>query len=141
VGGRVHLYVCGDGVPDRHTGPAGWHDEAVTSSDVQVPRPGWRRDPVLPATLAELRGPLAGEVGLPLHLFWSGGDPASVRWDLADPTARRSLYEIVLQQGGLEDLRALVNGAELVRLWPALYLPPWVRAAWSELIASATSAA
>lgn len=83
----------------------------------------------------------AGRVGLPLHVFWSGGDPASVRWDLADSAARRSLYEIVLQQGGVEELRALINGPELVRLWPSLYLPRWVRAAWSELIASATSAA
>jgi hypothetical protein len=47
----------------------------------------------------------------------------------------------VLQQGDLDELRALVNGPELVRLWPSLFLPPWVRAGWSELIASATSAA
>jgi hypothetical protein len=113
----------------------------VTSSDAQPTRPGWRCDPVLPASLGELAGPLSGEVGLPLHVFWSGEDPGAVRWDLADADARRSLYEIVLQQGGLDELRSLVNGAELVRLWPALFLPPWVRAAWSELIASAPSAA
>jgi hypothetical protein len=113
----------------------------VSSSNAQPTRPGWRRDPVLPASLDELDGPLSGEVGLPLHVFWSGGDPAATRWDLGDPDARRSLYEIVLQQGGLDELRALVNGSELVRLWPALFLPPWVRAAWSDLIASAPSAA
>jgi hypothetical protein len=84
---------------------------------------------------------LSGSVGLPLRIFWSGADPESRRWDLADPDSRRSLYEIVLTEGGLEDVRRLVNGAELVRLWDRMYLPPWVRSAWSELIASAPSAA
>lgn len=113
----------------------------MTSKDVQPSRPGWRRDPVLPSSLEELRGPLKGEVALPLHVFWSGPDPGSARWDLADPAARRSLYEIVLQQGELEELRTLVHGPELVRLWPSLYLPVWVRQAWSGLIASASSVA
>lgn len=114
----------------------------MTSNDAQrTQRPGWRRDPELPVSLNELIGPLAGEVGLPLHVFWSGGDPAAARWDLADPAARRSLYEIVLQSGSLQNIRDLVNGAELVRLWDSLYLPPWVRAAWSPLIESARSAA
>lgn len=112
----------------------------MTGTDAQPTRPGWRRDSVLPASLTELDGPLSGEVGLPLHVFWSGADPGAARWDLSDAAARRSLCEIVLQQGGLDDLRALVNGAELVRLWPSLFLPPCVRAGWSELIASATSA-
>ena len=96
---------------------------------------------MLPSSLGELRGPLEGEVGLSLLVFWSGPDPASARWDLADPAARRSLYEIVLQQGGLDELRTLINGPELVRLWPSLYLPVWVRQAWSGLIASASSVA
>ena len=96
---------------------------------------------MLPASLNELAGPLSGEVGLPLHVFWSGADPGSARWDLADPAARRSLYEIVLQLGGLDELRSLVNGAELVRLWPTLFLPPWIRDGWSKLIASAPSVA
>lgn len=55
--------------------------------------------------------------------------------------ARRSLYEIVLQEGGLDDVRRRVNGAELVRIWDRLYLPPWIRAAWTSLIAAASPAA
>jgi hypothetical protein len=91
--------------------------------------------------LAELRGPLTGKVGLPIRLFWSGPDPRGVRWDLADPVRRRDLYEIVLVEGTIEDIRELVNGVELVQLWNEMYLPPWVRAAWRSLIESAGAAA
>lgn len=104
-------------------------------------RPGWQRDPELPRSLDELQGPLTGSVGLPIWIFWSGSDPQSVRWDLADADARRSFYEVVLQEGGLDDVRRLVNGAELVRIWDRLYLPPWIRAAWTSLIAAASPAA
>jgi hypothetical protein len=74
-------------------------------------------------------------------MFWSGPDPRSVRWDLGDPDRRRDLYEIVLVQGTLEDIRRLVNRAELVCLWDAMYLPSWVRAAWRPLIDHARTAA
>ena len=118
------------------------HDGGVTSDDARTaPRPGWQRDPDLPASLDELQGPLSGSVGLPLWIFWSGSDPGSVRWDLGDADARRSLYEIVLQEGGLDDARRLINGAELVRIWDRLYLPPWIRKAWEPLIAAAVPAA
>jgi hypothetical protein len=91
--------------------------------------------------LAELHGNLAGLVGLPARLFWSGPDPRRVRWDLSDRTRRRDLYEILLVEGSLDDIRALVDGAELVRLWDEMYLPPWVREAWRSLIDSARAAA
>jgi hypothetical protein len=113
----------------------------VSTSEAPQPRPGWVRDVPVPATLDELRGALTGLVALPPLLFWSGPDPRRVRWDLADPSRRRDLYEIVLAEGTLEDIRDLVNGAELVRLWPEMYLPPWVRAAWRTLIDSAGAAA
>jgi len=61
--------------------------------------------------------------------------------DLADPIRRRDLYEIVLVEGTLDDVRELINGAELVRLWDQMYLPPWVRSAWRPLIDSAHTAA
>jgi hypothetical protein len=99
------------------------------------------RDVPTPASLAELRGPLVGLVSLPAQLFWSGPDPRGVRWDLADAARRRDLYEIVLVEGTIEDIRELINGAELVRLWNEMYLPPWVRAAWRALIESAGAAA
>lgn len=104
-------------------------------------RPGWVRDVPVPRTLDELRGPLQGSVGLSAHLFWSGPDPRAVRWNMADPARRRDLYEIVLVEGTLDDIREMVDGPELVRLWDRMYLPPWVRAAWQPLIDAAGRAA
>lgn len=95
----------------------------------------------VPHVLSELQGATQGVVGLPARLFWSGPDPRAVRWDLSDPSRRRDLYEIVLVEGTLDDVRTLINGPELVQLWDQMYLPPWVRAAWRPLIDSARSAA
>lgn len=95
----------------------------------------------MPESLDELHGRLRGEVGLPASVFWSGPDPRAVRWDLSNRDRRRDLYEIVLVEGTLDDIRRLVNKVELVRLWDAMYLPSWVRAAWRSLIDSAGSAA
>lgn len=95
----------------------------------------------MPDALDELRGPLTGVVGLPARVFWSGPDPRAVRWDLSDPSRRRDLYELVLVEGTVDDVRGLVNGPELVRLWDEMFLPLWVRAAWRALIDPARSAA
>jgi hypothetical protein len=40
-------------------------------------------------------------------------------------------------EGTLDDVRELINGAELLRLWDQIYLPSWVRSAWRPLIDSA----
>jgi hypothetical protein len=88
----------------------------------------------VPGSLGELRGPLQGIASLPAWWFWSGPDPRSVRWDLSDRRRRRDLYEIVLVKGTLDDICELVNGPELAALWEEMYLPPWVRAAWSSLV-------
>jgi hypothetical protein len=47
----------------------------------------------------------------------------------------------VLVEGTLDDIRELINGAELVRLWDQMYLPQWVRSVWRPLIDSAGTAA
>ena len=103
--------------------------------------PGWVRDVPVPRSLDELNGPLGGVIGLPARIFWSGPDPRAVRWNLADPGRRRDLYEIVLVEGNMNDVRELINGAELVRLWDQMYVPRWVRSAWRPLIESARTAA
>lgn len=106
-----------------------------------APRPGWVHDPELPATVTDLRGPLVGKVRLPLRVYWTGPDPEAVIWDLARENRRARLYEIVLREGTLDDARALVNGAELVRLWERLFLPAHLRRAWQPLIDAARAAA
>jgi hypothetical protein len=101
--------------------------------------PGWVRHVPVPHTLNELNGPLYGSVSLPARLFWSGPNPRDVRWDLADPDRRRDLYEIVLIEGDLDDVRRWINPDELIRLWDRMYLPPWVRSAWQPLIDTAAA--
>jgi len=117
------------------------HHDRVVDVEGSVSRPGWVRDVAVPRELSELRGRLRGVVALPARLFWSGPDPRGVRWDLSDPVRRRDLYEITLVEGTLDDVRELVNGAELLRVWEQMYLPPWVRAAWQPLIDAAHPAA
>lgn len=90
----------------------------------------------MPRELDELHGALAGVVELPPELFWSGPDPRAVRWDFADRARPRDLYEIVLVEGTIEDIRQFVNGPALVDLWDEMLLPPWVRSAWRPLIDS-----
>jgi len=111
------------------------------TGDRRTTRPGWIRDVAVPRALRDLQGSLSGAVALPAELFWSGPEPRTVRWDLANPDRRRDLYEIVLVEGTLDDVQRLVNGHALLELWDQLYLPPWVRAAWRPLIDSARPAA
>lgn len=105
------------------------------------PRPGWVRDVELPESLDELRGPVTGVVRLPLRLYWSGPDPQGVEWDVGRSDRRARLYEVVLREGTRDDVRRLVDGRELIKLWDQLYLPDWLRAAWEPLIRHARSAA
>lgn len=74
-------------------------------------------------------------VVLPLHLNWS--EPRRM-FRLADRSQRARAYEIVLREGGPDDLATYIDGALLVDLWPELVLPREIRAAWTPLIAKAT---
>lgn len=77
-------------------------------------------------------------VTLPLHLNWS--QPRRT-FRLADRAQRARAYEIVLREGGPEDVAAYVDGALLVDLWDELVLPRDIRQAWTPVIAAATSTA
>ena len=91
-------------------------------------RPG--RSALVVPDLADLRGPVAGTVKLPLWLFWSQPDHA---FDLADPEMRQWMYETVLREAGsLADLTTYLDRDTLVALWPRLYLPRGVRQAWED---------
>lgn len=59
---------------------------------------------------------------------------------MSQPERRARLYEIVLREGDLDDVRRLVDGGELVRLWDELYLPARLREAWAPLIEAARAA-
>ncbi|SCF19113.1 hypothetical protein [Micromonospora mirobrigensis] len=88
-------------------------------------RPG--RPAVVARTLAELAGPTDGLVELPVRLMWS----SERTFDLADPDDLLWMYENVLRETTrAEDLRQLVNGRLLGRVWPMLNLPRGVRQAW-----------
>jgi hypothetical protein len=91
-------------------------------------RPG-RRVLVI-ADLAALQGPVHGEVVLPLRLFWS---PPWRVFDLDDPFALRSMYQVVLGEAiAAGELTTYLNGERLAEVWPELYLPKGVRRAWEE---------
>jgi hypothetical protein len=101
----------------------------MTKSALGPRRAGWQRPVSLPTDLADLRGPLTGLVRLPLHVYASGRGPAR-GFDLADEAERAEVYQIVLTDGTTEDVCRYVNGEELLRLWPRLWLPAHVRQAW-----------
>jgi hypothetical protein len=93
-----------------------------------VTRPGRRA--VVAADLAELRGPASGRVELPLRLFWS---LPGHQFDLADPDMLLWYYQTVLREASrAEDLTRYLDGGTLRQLWPDLYLPKGVRAAWED---------
>jgi transcriptional regulator with XRE-family HTH domain len=76
-------------------------------------------------------------VELPLTLNWS--QPGRV-FQLTDRADRARVYEIVLREGGPDDVLRYLDGALLVDLWQDLVLPREVRAAWSPLIDQITEA-
>jgi hypothetical protein len=78
-------------------------------------------------SLNELRGPVSGVIELPRRLFWQPDRHV----DLDDPALLAWTYETVLREAvSVEELRTWLDGPTLVRLWPELYLPRWVRQAW-----------
>jgi transcriptional regulator with XRE-family HTH domain len=94
---------------------------------------------VVPTSLPRLPIEAAlASVTFPLHLNWS--DPGRV-FDLRDRTQRARAYEIVLREGGPEDILRYVDGALLVDLWEELVLPRAVRAAWADTVGNAIAAA
>jgi DNA invertase Pin-like site-specific DNA recombinase len=80
--------------------------------------------------LADLHGPVAGNVELPLRLFWS---LPGHHFDLGVPDMRRWYYQTVLREASrAPDLTDYLDAATLVSLWPQLDLPKGVRRAWED---------
>jgi len=97
------------------------------------PPPGSRyadqRPYVVADRLGDLRGPTTGVVDLDPRLDWSG----RARFDLNNPRRLASLYETVLREATTPyDLNQWLEETALIRLWPALVLPPQVRRQWQD---------
>lgn len=70
-------------------------------------------------------------VELPLYLNWSD---RGRHYDLRDRRQRARVYEIVLREGGPDDVLTYLDGALLVDLWDDLVLPAAIRAAWQLVV-------
>jgi hypothetical protein len=115
-------------------------EQTVGIGALHEARPG-RRVLVAP-DLAALTGPTTGTVELPLRLFWC----PDRTFDLAEPGMLAWMYQTVLREATRpEDLTEFLDATTLATLWPGLFLPRGVRAAWEEqhpvLRATATAAA
>lgn len=87
---------------------------------------------LVPTRLPQLPAEQAlATVELPLSVNWS--EPGRV-FLLSDRGDRAVAYELVLTEGGEEELLRYVDGTLLVDIWDEIVLPRPVRAAWSPLI-------
>lgn len=71
----------------------------------------------------------SGRVELPVHIRWSG---PRIVYDLSIPAERARVYEQVLREGTLDDVRFYIDISQLRQEWDALVLPRYVRRAWAE---------
>lgn len=86
---------------------------------------------VVPGSLAELDGPtVSGRIRLPRHLDWSSGR----EYDLDDPADRARVYEIVLREGTLDDIRTFVDPLRLTDALQRMFLPIAIAEAWRALL-------
>ena len=88
-------------------------------------RPG--RPAVVIGDLDRLRGPVRGQVELPLRIFWQPDRTfdLDVRWQLCEA------YESVLREAVTErELAEWLDRDTLIQLWSQLTLPRGVRIAW-----------
>jgi hypothetical protein len=92
------------------------------------------RPVVVPADLADLRGPTTGSVTLPIYVYWSSGEHLR-EWELDDDVDLREMYRTVVREARRRSDLDVLDGGTLVRIWPDLCrrtLPPQVRAAWED---------
>jgi hypothetical protein len=99
----------------------------------------WSAPVEVPSDLTTLRGPTDTVVHLPGSIYASGA--GTLRgFDLRDELQRIEFYETVLGNGTAAQIAELLNANELIRLWPRLWLPRRVRAAWAGVIPFPTRA-
>jgi hypothetical protein len=71
----------------------------------------------------------SGVVTLPFHIRWS--EP-SLAYDLRERADRLRVYEQVLREGTVDDVRYFIDIQELLALFDDLVLPSNVRRAWAD---------
>jgi hypothetical protein len=81
-----------------------------------------------PLQLAELCGPSAGQVELPLNVYWG---PPHI-FDLNNESDIVEAYQATLREGRVEDQAKILNADLLVSIWADLQLPVRVRRLWEE---------
>ena len=70
-------------------------------------------------------------ITLPFHLYWTDHNN---RFDLAKRARLRSMYQIVLTEGTVDDVLAFIDPAVLLDVWDELWLSPAVHEAWDPWI-------
>jgi hypothetical protein len=79
-----------------------------------------------PIKSESLIGPSSGMIKLPLHLYWG-----PERWfNLGHRASLRNVYQMVLEEGEVEDLGRYLNNEVLEAIWDDLFLPTRVSALW-----------
>jgi len=82
---------------------------------------------VVPATLAELRGPTTGTITLPRQL----DDRDDPTYDLTKRARIARMYETVMHKSAsVNDLRDWLDQDVLIKLWPELSIAPRLRGRW-----------
>lgn len=79
--------------------------------------------------LDELRGPSSGMLEMPHSVFWAPGKK-QLSLD-ADDTLEQA-YQAVLSEGTQDQIEALINRDNLIRIWPDLDLPIRVAKGWEQ---------
>ncbi|MGX6607958.1 hypothetical protein ACWKSP_38415 [Micromonosporaceae bacterium Da 78-11] len=86
-----------------------------------------QRHYVVAGSLADLRGPVGGQVTLDRSLDWSGDST----YDLDDAGDLQVMYQTVLNQAATAaDLSRWIDADTLRQIWPLLWLPVRLRALW-----------
>jgi hypothetical protein len=83
---------------------------------------------LLPDTLGELAGPVAGAVQC------RRGSTGPIAWfHLDEPAERNLMYERVIREAAqADDLRSCLNESVLRQVWSLLFLPRCVRQSWEQ---------
>ena len=83
----------------------------------------------VPDSISELHGPDSGQVVLPIFIDWT----LASTFDMSNAVRVRSLYaKVLIESPDEETVATYVNGAVLLREWPKLRLPSYVRHAWEQ---------